>query len=138
MMLIGCAGWKASTTENRQAAAYIAGRGVGAGINVFVPELDAELGQAWHDMISRNAGQEYVSADELINFYNQCVLILAKHVNDPYGLLGDLAVFTSIYGGQFNADGDLIAIEPIELQVLLRFQLGYDMSKAVVLREKAK
>ena len=136
--LIACAGWQMSSTENRQSAAYLAGRGVGAGINLYVPELDAELGTAWDAMIARNQGKEYVSSEELIGFYNDCVLILAKHVNDPYGLLGDLAVFTSIYGGQFNADGDLVAIEPVELIVLKRFELGSEMSKNIVLRKKEK
>jgi len=135
LFFISCSGL---SIQNQQSAAYFAGKGMGAGINEFVPTLDGSLGVAWTGLMRRNQGLEVVPADEIILFYNECLSAIAKQVGDPAGLLGDLAVLTAIYGGQFAKDGKLIAIQPIEMSTLKYFELGYKSGKGAVLRSVLK
>lgn len=131
-LLAGCAGWTITDDANTQAIAYGAGKGVGAAVNKFVPKADKPLSDAWVSMMTSNAGADPIPAERIVAFYQEAVLLLSAQSKDPYGIISDLTMLLSIYGGSLNADGQLILAQPIPLKVAKAFELGYKSGKSAV------
>jgi hypothetical protein len=130
--LTGCAGWNISDDANTQAIAYASGKTTGALINKFAPKADQPLGEAWVSMMTANAGADPIPAASIVAFYQQAILLLAAQSQDPYGLISDLTMLLSIYGGQLTADGQMVLAQPIPLKVAKAFELGYKSGKSAV------
>jgi hypothetical protein len=130
--LTGCAGWNVPDDANTQAIAYAAGKTTGALINKFAPKADAPLGIAWVSMMTSNAGADPIPAERIVAFYQEAILALAAESNDPYGLISDLTMLLSIYGGFLTSDGNLVLAQPIPLKVARAFELGYKSGKSAV------
>jgi len=135
ILLIACAGVQIEQTATNNAIAYSAGKAMGIGINKLYPDVDADLSEAWLDLMSTD--NDIISSDEMIFFYNRCIGIIGLHTNDPYGLLGDLGALLTIFGAEFTIDetqGAMVFIQPIPKIVLKYFELGYGNGKMVALR----
>jgi len=130
--LTGCAGWTITDDANTQAIAYASGKTTGALINKFAPKADKPLGEAWIGMMTSNAGADPIPAASIVAFYQQAILLLAAESKDPYGLISDLTMLLSIYGGVLTNDGTLILVQPIPLRVAKAFELGYKSGKSAV------
>lgn len=133
LMVVGCAGLEISDNANSKATAYVSGKGLGFAINSVIPEVDGDLSEAWDKMIERNDGAEMVSSENILQFYNECIGIIALHTSDPYGLIADLGVLLMLFGGEFGTGGELVSIEPVPLVVLQYFSMGYDNGRMVAL-----
>ena len=133
-LIAGCSGLQIQDTANHKAIAYVAGKGMGVGINKFLPKLDAPLSKSWADMMKRNESQTVVSAEEIIDFYNSTLMAISAETNDPYGLIGDLGALLTLYGAEF-ANGNLIKIQPVPMPVLQYFEYGYRSGKNIAARE---
>lgn len=135
VLIAGCSGLQIQDTANNKAIAYVAGKGIGLSINKFYPKLDVTLSTAWSDMMDRNAGQDVVSAEEIMDFYNSTLMALSTVTKDPYGLIGDLGALMTLYGSSFSGSGELIAVKPIPMEVLRYFEYGYKGGKNIAARE---
>jgi hypothetical protein len=129
--LTGCAGWTVTGDANTQAISYGAGKGIGAAVNKYAPKADEPLSLAWSDMMTANAGADPIPADRIMAFWQQSVVLLGQQTKDPYGLISDLTMVISIYGGSVT-DGKLVLAQPIPLAVAKAFELGYRSGKSAV------
>jgi hypothetical protein len=135
LFFTGCAVWQNWTVPgdpNAQAIGYAAGKAVGMAVNKFAPKADATLSLAWSDMMNSNAGDNPIPAEKIMAFWQQSVVLLGQHSKDPYGLLSDLTMIISIYGGVIDADGKLVLAKPIPLAVARAFEFGYRSGKSAV------
>jgi hypothetical protein len=82
--------------------------------------------------MTSNAGADPIPADRIVAFYQEAILALAAESKDPYGLISDLTMLLSIYGGVLTEDGTLILAQPIPLRVAKAFELGYKSGKSAV------
>ena len=130
--LTGCAGWNVPDDANTQAIAYASGKTVGALVNKFAPKADQPLGEAWVSMMTSNAGADPIPAASIVAFYQQAIVLLAAQSQDPYGLISDLTMLLSIYGGFLTSEGNLVLAQPIPLRVVKAFELGYKSGKSAV------
>lgn len=134
--LSGCAGWQVTDSANSQMISYGAGKGVGAAVNKYAPKADKPLGEAWSNMMVGNAGDDPIPAERVMAFYSEAIVLLGAESKDPYGLISDLAMVLSIYGGsiQYDETGGmkLILSQPIPLKVAKAFELGYKSGKSAV------
>jgi hypothetical protein len=112
--------------------AYAAGKGVGMAVNKFVPKADKPLSDAWSGMIIANAGNDPIPAEKIMEFYQEAIRLLSEQSKDPYGLISDLTMVLSIYGGFIGPDGKLVLAKPIPLKVAKAFELGYKSGKSAV------
>lgn len=136
LMLGGCGLLPIQDDANSQAVAYISGKAVGAAVNQYAPKADGPLGVAWGDMMVANNGADPVPVESIMAFYGQAVVLIGQQSKDPYGLLSDLTMLLSIYGGSliYDATGGirLELVKPIPLSVMKAFELGYKSGKAAV------
>ncbi len=130
--LAGCSGWQITDDANTQAIAYGAGKGVGAAVNKFVPKADKPLSDAWVAMIAANSGADPIPAERIMIFYQDAIRLLAAESKDPYGLISDLTMLLTIYGGFVDEAGNLVLAKPIPLRVARAFELGYKSGKSAV------
>jgi len=133
-VMIGCAGFQLTDNATTNAMAYASGKGMGIAINTIVPEVDADLSQAYKDLMARNTGVTEIPADQMVLFYNDCLSKIALHTSDPYGLVQDMGVFMGLFGAQFNSDGNLIGIKPVPVITMDYFGMGYRNGRLVALR----
>jgi hypothetical protein len=131
-LVAGCSGWQIPDDVNTQAIAYASGKGVGAAVNKFVPQADKPLSEAWAYMIDANAGEDPIPAYRIMQFYAEAIALLGQQSADPYGLVSDLTMLLSIYGGYITADGNLVLATPVPLRVARAFELGYKSGKSAV------
>ena len=131
-LVAGCSGFQVTDDANTQAIAYASGKTTGALVNRFAPKADAPLSEAWVSMMTTNAGADPIPAASIVAFYQQAILLLASQSADPYGLVSDLTMLLSIYGGVLTGDGTLILAQPIPLKVARAFELGYKSGKSAV------
>ena len=131
-LITGCSGWQISDDANTQAIAYASGKTTGALVNRFAPKADAPLSNAWVNMMTMNVGTDPIPASSIVAFYQEAIVLLAGQSPDPYGLVGDLTMLLSIYGGSLTADGQLVLAQPIPLKVAKAFELGYKSGKSAV------
>lgn len=132
-VLSGCAAWQTWTIPNdpnTQAIAYGAGKGVGVAVMRYAPKADAPLSTAWVEMMASNAGGDPIPAEKIQAFWQQAVMLLAQQTNDPYGLISDLTMLISIYGGFVDENGKLVLGKPVPLAVARAFELGYQSGKS--------
>lgn len=129
-VLTGCSGWQISDDANTQAIAYASGKGVGLLVNQYAKAADGPLGDAWVDMMTANAGADPIAPEKIVAFYQQSIVALAAESKDPYGLVGDLTMLLSIYGGSLSADGKMMLAQPIPLRVAKAFELGYKSGRS--------
>jgi len=134
ILLTGCAGLRIDKTATNEVLAYGAGKAMGIGVNRLVPQVDAELSASWSDMMQRSSGKEAVDPAEILLFYNDTIAIIGLHIDDPYGLTADLGVLLRIFGAQYDAQGAMVAIQPVPLEVMLFFEDGYKNGRRVALR----
>lgn len=132
MALTGCAGWTVPDDANTQAIAYASGKGVGMLVNQYAKKADAPLSEAWAGMMVANAGADPIPADRIVTFYQDAILLLGQQSKDPYGIISDLTMLLSIYGGSLTADGQMLLAQPIPLRVAQAFELGYKSGKSAV------
>lgn len=144
-MLSGCAGWSNWTIPddaNSQMISYAAGKGVGAAVNKYVPKVDKPLGEAWGNMMVANDGADPIPAERVVAFYQEAIALIGGQSKDPYGIISDLTMVLSIYGGsiQYNDTGGMVLVlsKPIPLKVAKAFELGYKSGKSAVLNYAAK
>ena len=129
--MIGCSGLQLDETPQTNATAYLVGKGLGIAVWVLSPVAVEDLETAWDEMMDRNKDVDIIPPEEILKYYGDCVGILALHTNDPYGLIMDLGVLLTIFGAQFNVDGEMIEINPVPKIVLTYFAMGWDNGKAV-------
>jgi len=134
VFLAACAGFQLTDNATTNAMAYASGKGMGIAINTIVPEVDADLSQAYKDLMARNTGVTEIPADQMVLFYNDCIAKIALHTSDPYGLVQDMGVFMGLFGAQFNSDGNLIGIKPVPVITMNYFGMGYRNGRLVALR----
>jgi len=126
LMLFACGAQQIEGTPNNQVIAYLAGKGVGITINTLAPKADEPLTKSYKDMMEKNKGNEIVPAQDVMNFYNNCIMdILPLFYNDPYGLVGDLSMLLKIYGAQLSPSGAMVMAQDIPYVVLETFGQGY-------------
>lgn len=130
LMLSGCAGWTITDDANTQAIAYASGKGVGLLVNQYAKKADGPLSTAWVNMIASNAGADPIPSEKIVAFYQEAIALLGQQSKDPYGLISDLTMLLSIYGGSLTADGKLVLAQPIPLRVAKAFELGYKSGKS--------
>jgi len=123
-----------SDTANYQVMAYASGKGMGVAINEIIPGVDADLGDAWKDLIKNNEGNEIIPADQMVIFYNDCIGIISAKIDDPYGLIQDLSVMLTIYGAQFDESGKMTFIQPVPMNIMRYFEMGYRNGRRVALK----
>ena len=134
-VLAGCSGINLTDEKTHQVLAYGAGKWTAIGINEKRPEVDADLTNAWVEMRDRNEGKTEVSGLEMVAFYNDCLRIITGGEFDKYGLIGDLSMLMSIYGGEVNkTTGQMTFIKPVPMVVLMVFEAGYANGRALALR----
>lgn len=138
LMLSGCAGWNVPDDANTQAIAYGAGKSVGFLVNQYAKKADAPLSTAWVNMITANAGVDPIPVEKIVAFYQEAILLLAAESKDPYGLISDLTMLLSIYGGVLTGEGQLVLAQPIPLKVALAFEYGYKSGKSAAEAFKVK
>ena len=137
-LLAGCSGWQITDDANTQAIAYASGKGVGLLVNQYAKAADGPLGSAWESMMTAHAGADPIPAEKVVAFYQESVLLLAAESKDPYGLIGDLTMLLSIYGGSLTADGKMVLAQPIPLRVAKAFELGYKSGRSAAQAFKVK
>lgn len=130
VFLSGCAGWQFKDDPNTLAISYAAGKGVGLSVNKYVPQVDQPLSGAWVKMLAANADADPIQAERIVAFYQEALMLLTGESKDPYGLISDLTMLLSIYGGSIGVDGKLILAQPIPLKVARFFELGYKSGKS--------
>ena len=130
-VMVGCAGFQLTDNPTTNATAYLCGKGMGVVITETVPKAGADLEIKWDEMIARNKGLEMVPPSEVLAFYSSCIGVISIHTEDPYGLIMDLGMLLTIFGAEFNVNGDMIEIEPVPMVTLTYFGLGYDSGKMV-------
>lgn len=130
--MAGCAGWQIGDDANTQAIAYASGKGVGMLVNQYAKKADAPLTAAWVEMIEANDGADPIPASSIIAFYQESIMLLSAQSPDPYGLISDLTMLLSIYGGVLTENGQLVLAQPIPLRVAKAFELGYKSGKSAV------
>lgn len=135
-LLFGCSGLEIEDTPTHQAIAYGSGKAVGAAITKFAPEANDDLGKAWDNYVERGKGLDMMPADSTLMFFGEANMVVALHVGDDYGLLQDLNVLLMIFGAEFDADGEMVSIEPVPMSVLRFFEMGYDSGVMIVERER--
>ena len=118
-------------TPTHQAIAYGAGKAVGIAVVKLVPSADFYLQEAFDRLMERNASVDTLSSEEVIAFFSECVAIMARHTSNPYGLIEDLSVLLLIFGAQYDAEGNLTAIDPVPKSVVMYFGMGYDSGISV-------
>lgn len=139
LVMVSCTGMTTSdmpisSDAVSKAVCYAAGKGMGYGINKLSPEADKELGGAWKNFMERVSPMQTVPSDEVIHLYTELTMILSSHVNDPYGLLGDLSAMLMIFNAEFSGEGTLIKIDSVPVIYLRLFELGYIGGKRIVER----
>ena len=88
--------------------------------------------------MTANAGADPIPAEKIVAFYQESVILLAAESKDPYGLIGDLTMLLSIYGGSLTADGKMVLAQPIPLRVAKAFELGYKSGRSAAQAFKVK
>jgi hypothetical protein len=131
ILLTGCAGWEITDSSTNQVMAYASGKGMGLAINTIIPDVDADLGVAWNKMMDAHAGADLMPADALLGFYNECIGIISLHTADPYGLIQDMGVLLTVYGADFDDQGNMIGIQPVPMSIMQFFEMGYDNGRMV-------
>jgi len=137
LLLLGCAGQQImpiTETANNQAIAYSAGKLAGMGILKIAPVSDKELQEVFDKMMERNKDVDIIPSTEIVNYFNESVMVLTRYTKDPYGLISDLSVILMIYGAQFDEAGNLFEIMPIPKSVVRFFGMGYDSGRAMILK----
>lgn len=136
-LIAGCTGLQISDSANNQAIAYASGKGVGAAINKYVPQVDKQLSTAWGDMMVSNNGADPIAVEKIMAFYQEAIMLISSQSKDPYGLLSDLTMFLAIYGGsiEYNETGGmtLVIAKPVPLKVAKAFEFGYKSGKSAVM-----
>lgn len=145
VFLSGCAGWYGwviPDDANSQMIAYAAGKGVGAAVNKYVPKVDKPLGEAWGNLMVANNGADPIPAEKIMAFYLEAIGMIGSQSKDPYGIISDLTMVLSIYGGsiEYNDTGGMVLVlsKPIPLKVAKAFELGYKSGKSAVLNYAEK
>ena len=129
--LAGCSGFQIKDDATTNLLAYAAGKTMAISINKVKPEVDKDLTNEWVEFMERNAGNETVQPSEMMPFFNRCVMIVTAYEFDKYGLIGDLTMLMSIYGGQTNEVGQMTTIQPVPYAILKTFEIGYANGRAV-------
>ena len=130
----GCSGFQLSSDTNHQAMAYLAGKGTAVAVYKISPKAAPPIEQGWMDLMGRCNLMTEIPAAEMQQFFNG---IMLKNVpamkGDPYGLAGDLAFFSTLYGAQFNPAGEMVMVQPIPMVTARAFQIGYEGGRSVAL-----
>ena len=126
-------GGQITESSRDQILAYGSGRAMGFAVKAleikgyYGPGLQEDLAKSWDGLIERNKGVQIVPSEEIIIFYNDVVMIIAKHKADKYGLINDLAMILTIYSAEMDINtGEMIKINPVPIVILSRFEFGYD------------
>ena len=136
LIMFGCADMQIKETSTHRAIAYSAGRAMAIGIYKIDPLIDQDLTSAWVEMMERNEGKLEISSEEVMMFYNKCIMLMTRFTNDPYGLLGDLGYFLTIFGAEFAEDTKMmVAIQPVPMVIMKDFENGYDYSRMLIRKE---
>ena len=147
-ILTSCAEFQ--KTENNaihKTLAYASGKAFAITINKLTAPcteenydcVDANLTNAWVNLMERNGTLETIPTVEMIAFYNECVQILASPVKDPYGLMGDLSTLLMIYSAEFdNFNGYMVAIRPVPIEIMRFFEMGYDSGRKIARKDNLK
>ena len=144
-MLLGCAGIDLQDTPTNKAIAYGSGKGLAIAVHELTPPcttkdidkscVDADLTNAWVDLMERTQGMVEIPSAEMIMFYNECVQIIASPIKDPYGLIGDLSILLTLYAGEF-VNGEMVAIQPVPMEIMKFFEMGYDNGRRVARKDR--
>jgi hypothetical protein len=122
-------------TPTHQAIAYGSGKAVGAAITKFAPEANEDLGKAWDNYMERGKGLDMMPEESTLMFFGEATMIVTLYTGDDYGLLQDLSVLLMIFGAEFDADNEMVSIEPVPMSVLRFFEMGYDSGVMIMERE---
>jgi hypothetical protein len=132
VLLVGCSGGlQVQDDTTNKVLAYAAGKMTAIGIYEVRPQVDAPLTDAWESMMDRNAAMELVSPMEMVAFFNECSGIIAGDDFDKYGLVNDLLMLLTIYGADFADGGKMAAIDPVPMDILKLFALGYANGRSI-------
>ena len=129
--LIGCTGMQISDDSTHKVLAYAGGKSMAIGIYEVRPQVDVPLTDAWETMMDRNASMELVSPMEMVAFFNECSMIIAGDDFDKYGLVNDLLMLLTIYGAEFADGGKMANIDPVPMDILKLFALGYANGRSI-------
>jgi len=134
--LIGCAGgFEIKDDSKTQLLAYASGKTFAITINKRVPHLDEPLSNAWINYMNSIGNNSEADVQTTLGFYNEVVQILGEPIDDPYDLIGDLAMLLSLYGAQFDeTSGIMIVIQTVPREILKFFEMGYSSGRKVALR----
>jgi len=125
ILVFGCSGLQISDDSTHKVLAYAAGKSMAIGINKVRPEVDPELTSTWVEMMERNKENLVVESAEMVAFYNECLLIITGKEFDKYGLIGDLSMLLTIYGTELNDRNEMVMIQPVPVEILKVFEMGY-------------
>ena len=131
LLMVGCAGMQLQDEPTTNATAYLAGKSLGVAITTLAPVAVVDLETAWDDMMARNQDVDMIPAEEIIRYYGSCIGVIGLHTEDPYGLLMDLGVLLTIFGAQFDVNGEMIEINPVPKMTMTYFAMGWDNGKMV-------
>lgn len=136
-LFAGCSGLQLNDSSTNRVLAYAAGRSMGTWINTLHPEVDPPLTAAWIHMRESNVGGEILSV-VMIPFYNECLQIVTGGNFDKLGLIGDLTMILSIYGGVSDPEtGKLIAINPVPIGIIETFEVGYSYGRTMATQQRS-
>jgi hypothetical protein len=126
-----CTGLQVEDDATYQVLGYASGKGMGYAFARFVSKGDLSqasedrLNEAWDNMMNENASADPVDPKLVTKFFNYSLFVLAGEIGDPYGAIQDLGVLLTIYGAQYDDQGQLIGIQPVPLTVMEMFEMGY-------------
>jgi hypothetical protein len=88
-------------------------------------------------MMERNEGKAEITPEEVILFYNKCLMLMTRYTDDPYGLVGDLGYFLTIFGAEFAEENKtMIGVQPVPMILMKDFEIGYAYSRMLVKGDK--
>lgn len=136
VLLLACTGIQINESAGYQAIAYASGRAMGLAINKISAELDGVLTDRWGRFMDQNT-TAMIPPEETLQLFSDFSMQVVLHIDNPYGLLGDLAALLSIFGAEYDEDGELVNIQPVPKIVFMQFGNGYAASRAQIQREKS-
>ena len=131
VVLIGCSGLQTQDDSTNKVLAYAAGKMTAIGIYEIRPQVDVPLTDAWETMMDRSAAVDVVEPTEMVAFFNECSMIIAGDDFDKYGLVNDLLMLLTIYGAEFADGGKMANIDPVPMDILKLFALGYANGRSI-------
>lgn len=137
MMFQGCTNGKSLVIRDNQThktVAYFAGKGMGFGVNHYLPQIDADLTREWEYVMQKNSHNDFVPPEDMLGLFNSFISIASVYSEDPFGLVGDLGVMTMIYGAEFDDSGKMTRVDPVPMVTMRLFGMGYANGKRQALR----